>query len=82
MKTINKLVALAGMIYNNKTNSKSSRAESYIFLHSLRSLLTWGAVFALLAGIGTSWKATGIWGESEGASISQAPLINWSYNGE
>jgi len=42
------------MIYNNKTNSKSSRAESYIFLHSLRSLLTWGAVFALLAGIGTS----------------------------
>ncbi len=42
------------MIYNNKTNSKSSRAESYIFLHSLRSLLTRGAVFALLAGIGTS----------------------------
>jgi len=29
-----------------------------------------------------TWKATGIWGESEGASISQAPLIKWSYNGE
>jgi len=44
------------MIYNNKTNSKSSsRVGRYISsLLSLRSLLTWGAVFALLAGIGTS----------------------------
>jgi hypothetical protein len=35
-----------------------------------------------LSVVNRTWKATGIWGESEGASISQAPLINWSYNGE
>ena len=44
------------MIDNNKTNSKSSsRVGRYISsLLSLRSLLTRGAAFALLAGIGTS----------------------------
>lgn len=44
------------MIDNNKTNDKRScKVEGYIsLLLSLRSLLTRGAVFALLAGIGTS----------------------------
>jgi len=32
--------------------------------------------------VNRTWKATGIWGESEGASISQQPLISWSYCGE
>lgn len=29
-----------------------------------------------------TWKATGIWGESEGASITQRPIIMWNYCGE
>lgn len=32
--------------------------------------------------VNRTWKATGIWGESEGAGISQQPLISWSYCGE
>ncbi len=35
-----------------------------------------------LSVVNRTWRATAIWGESEDASISQAPLITWSYSGE
>lgn len=35
-----------------------------------------------LSVVNRTWKATGIWGVSEGATLSQDPTIRWSYNGE
>lgn len=32
--------------------------------------------------VNRTWKATGIWGESEGAIVSQRPIIMWNYCGE